>query len=78
MKKSLFACPLTQNIMNPIVKRIAAAMALLLLSVSCFREDFEVDGVVWWIYGSGGEVDAPLTYADYYFLEALFRLRYLK
>ena len=53
-------------------------MALLLLSVSCFKEDFEVEGVVWWIYGSGGEVDAPLTYADYYFLEALFRLRHLK
>ena len=32
--------------MNPLVKRIAAAMALLLLSVSCFKEDFEVDGVV--------------------------------
>ena len=32
--------------MNTLVKRIAAAMALLLLSVSCFREDFEVGGVL--------------------------------
>lgn len=64
--------------MKTLVKRIAAAMALLLMSVSCFKEDFEVDGVVWWICGPGGEVEAPLTYADYYFLDALFRLRHLK
>ena len=29
-------------------------------------------------YLKGGEVDAPLTYADYYFLEAVFRLKSLK
>ena len=29
-------------------------------------------------YLKGGEVDAPLTYADYYFMEAVFRLKNLK
>ena len=45
-KNSIFACPLTQKIMNTPMKRIAAFVLFYLLLISCFRENFEADGVL--------------------------------
>ena len=52
---------------NPPKKNVTPCLVCACLSVICLSL----------ARGKGGEVDVPLNYADYYFLESLMRFRNL-